>query len=59
MGNILTFANYIDGRLCAPRNGRYLDVHEPAIGAVYAQCPDSGIADIDAAAGAALRAFPA
>jgi aminomuconate-semialdehyde/2-hydroxymuconate-6-semialdehyde dehydrogenase len=58
MSDTLVFANYIDGRLCAPRHGRYLDVHEPAIGAVYAQCPDSDAADIDAAVGAAQGAFP-
>lgn len=59
MSDSLVFANYIDGRLCAPRSGRYLDVFEPAVGAVYAQCPDSDAADIDAAVGAAQRAFPA
>ena len=37
----------------------YLEVFEPAIGAVYARCPDSGAADVDAAVAAALRAFPA
>ncbi|HEY8010530.1 MAG TPA: aldehyde dehydrogenase [Rudaea sp.] len=56
---ILTLANYIDGALQPPRAGRYLDVHEPAIGAVYARCPDSSAEDIDAAVGAAQRAFPA
>jgi aminomuconate-semialdehyde/2-hydroxymuconate-6-semialdehyde dehydrogenase len=55
----ILLANYIDGRLHAPRNGRYLDVYEPAIGAVYAHCPDSDAADIDAAVSAAQRAFPA
>ena len=59
MSDVLIFANYIDGRLCAPRNGRYLDVFEPAIGAVYAHCPDSDAADIDTAVDAAQRAFPA
>src|SRR5258707_5478225 len=58
MSDTLVFANYIDGRLCAPRHGRYLDVHEPAIGVAYAQCPDSDAADIDAAVGAAQGAFP-
>lgn len=59
MSDAIVFANYIDGCQCASRNGRYLDVHEPAIGAVYAQCPDSDAADIDAAVSAAQRAFPA
>jgi len=52
-------ANYIDGRLCAPRSVRYLDVFEPATGKVYADCPDSNVQDIDAAIAAAQRAFPA
>jgi len=54
----ICLSNYIDGRLWPPRNDRHLDVFEPAIGAVYAQCPDSGAADIDAAVAAAQRAFP-
>ena len=52
-------ANYIDGRLCAPSAARYLDVFEPATGAVYAHCPDSSAVDVDAAIAAARRAFPA
>ena len=51
--------NYIDGRSSAPDAGRYLDVFEPAAGTVFAQCPDSDAADIDAAVAAAQRAFPA
>ncbi|HEX6832084.1 MAG TPA: aldehyde dehydrogenase, partial [Rudaea sp.] len=48
-----------DGRLEAPRDGRFIDVHEPATGTVYARCPDSQADDIDAATQAAQRAFPA
>src|SRR5260221_8816372 len=59
MTDRLALANYIDGRLCAPRTARYLDVYEPATGKVYADCPDSGAQDIDAAIAAAQRAFPA
>jgi len=59
MPDRLILANYIDGRLCAPRTARHLDVYEPAIGRVYADCPDSGAQDIDAAIAAAQRAFPA
>jgi len=54
----LTLANYIDGSLIPPRGGRYLDVFEPAIGQPFARCPDSDQGDIDAAVGAAQRAFP-
>ncbi|TLY50063.1 MAG: aldehyde dehydrogenase [Gammaproteobacteria bacterium] len=55
----LVLANFIDGVLAPPRAARYLDVFEPATGAVFARCPDSDAADIDAAAQAAQRAFPA
>ena len=54
-----TLSNYIDGRLCVPRSGAYLEVFEPAIGAVYAHCADSDATDVDAAVDAASRAFPA
>jgi aminomuconate-semialdehyde/2-hydroxymuconate-6-semialdehyde dehydrogenase len=52
----LHLANLIDGRLQAPIHGAWLDVHEPATGAVFAHCPDSGPADVDAAVAAAGRA---
>ena len=54
----LVLANYIDGRLCAPRTARYIDVFEPATGRAYADCPDSGPDDVAAAITAAQRAFP-
>lgn len=52
-------ANLIDGRLQGPWGDQWLPVHEPATGAVFAQCPDSSAADVDAAAKAAQRAAPA
>ncbi|MDE3073353.1 MAG: aldehyde dehydrogenase family protein, partial [Pseudomonadota bacterium] len=52
----LHLANLIDGRLQAPIHGAWLDVHEPATGAAFAHCPDSGPADVDAAVAAAGRA---
>jgi aminomuconate-semialdehyde/2-hydroxymuconate-6-semialdehyde dehydrogenase len=55
----ITLGNYVDGRLVAPRVDRYVEVFEPAAGTVFAHCPDSGAADIDAAVAAAQRAFPA
>jgi aminomuconate-semialdehyde/2-hydroxymuconate-6-semialdehyde dehydrogenase len=58
MSDPLVLANYIDGRLCAPRTARYLDVFEPATGKAYATCPDSGQDDLEAAVTAAQRAFP-
>ena len=59
MSNFLRLANLIDGRPQAPLEGRHLDVHEPATGAVFAQCPDSDRADVHAAVEAAHRAAPA
>ena len=53
---ILRLANLIDGRLLAPFNDAWLDVHEPATAAVFAQCPDSDATDVNAAVVAASRA---
>jgi aminomuconate-semialdehyde/2-hydroxymuconate-6-semialdehyde dehydrogenase len=55
---IARLANLIDGRLCAPHHDAWLEVHEPATGAVFAHCPDSAAADVDAAIAAASRAAP-
>ncbi|HEX7382462.1 MAG TPA: aldehyde dehydrogenase family protein, partial [Nevskiaceae bacterium] len=52
-------SNLIDGKLVAPVGGRYLDVFEPATGAVYAACPDSDERDVELAVQAAQRAAPA
>jgi len=52
----LRLANLIDGRLQAPLHNAWLDVHEPATGTVFAHCPDSSAADVDAAVAAAGRA---
>ncbi len=48
--------NYIDGTLRPPLSGRFLDVTNPALGAVFARCPDSDSGDVDAAALAAKNA---
>ena len=50
--------NLLDGRLQPAQAGAFLDVYEPATGAVFARCPDSDGADVDAAVSAARRAFP-
>jgi aminomuconate-semialdehyde/2-hydroxymuconate-6-semialdehyde dehydrogenase len=55
----LRLANFIDGEFRAPQSARYLPVVEPATGSVYAEVPDSGAADVDAAVAAASRAAPA
>ena len=50
--------NLIDGRMVAANGGGWLDVFEPATGAVFAQCADSDASDVDAAVAAAQRAAP-
>jgi aminomuconate-semialdehyde/2-hydroxymuconate-6-semialdehyde dehydrogenase len=55
----LRLLNHINGRALAPAADRWLDVHEPATGEVYARCPASDAADVDAAVAAARQAFPA
>jgi aminomuconate-semialdehyde/2-hydroxymuconate-6-semialdehyde dehydrogenase len=54
--SIQRLANLIDGCLQPPRHDAWLDVHEPATAAVFAHCPDSSAADVDAAVIAASRA---
>lgn len=52
----MRLANLIDGRLQAPHHDAWLEVREPATGAVFASCPDSSSLDVDAAVEAAGRA---
>jgi aminomuconate-semialdehyde/2-hydroxymuconate-6-semialdehyde dehydrogenase len=54
----MRLANLIDGHPQAPSHARYLDVFEPATGQVFAHCPDSDAADVEAAVQAAQRAAP-
>jgi aminomuconate-semialdehyde/2-hydroxymuconate-6-semialdehyde dehydrogenase len=54
----LRLANLIDGRPVAPRGDRWLEVYEPASGAVLAACPDSDADDVAAAVAAAQAAAP-
>ncbi|MGH8658392.1 MAG: aldehyde dehydrogenase [Gammaproteobacteria bacterium] len=54
-----TIANYIDGRLVPPLEGRYLENFEPATGRVYSRVPASDAQDIQAAVAAAQSAFSA
>jgi aminomuconate-semialdehyde/2-hydroxymuconate-6-semialdehyde dehydrogenase len=48
--------NYIGGQFAEPKTVRYLPVIEPAIGAAYAEVPDSGELDARAAVLAAHQA---
>ncbi|AOK28279.1 aldehyde dehydrogenase [Burkholderia singularis] len=52
-----TFGNWIDGRICEPRSGRYLSVVDPATEKTIAQAAASDARDVDAAVAAARRAF--
>jgi aminomuconate-semialdehyde/2-hydroxymuconate-6-semialdehyde dehydrogenase len=54
-----SLSNFINGESVAPRSGQYLDLIEPATGAVHARCPAAGADDVAAAVDAASRAFPA
>jgi aminomuconate-semialdehyde/2-hydroxymuconate-6-semialdehyde dehydrogenase len=58
MSDPIELANLIDGRRQAPLSGAFLDVFEPATGQIFARCPASTKADVDAAISAAVRAAP-
>jgi aminomuconate-semialdehyde/2-hydroxymuconate-6-semialdehyde dehydrogenase len=49
--------NFVDGEFRPPCSGRYLPDIDPATGEVIAEIADSGPEDVDAAVGAASRAF--
>lgn len=53
-----TISDYINGTLCPPHSGRYIDNYEPATGKVYSLIPDSNGHDVDVAVAAAQTAFP-
>lgn len=50
--------NYIDGKLCEPNAGKYLENVNPAEGSVYGTLPDSDAEDVKQAVLAAQAAFP-
>jgi aminomuconate-semialdehyde/2-hydroxymuconate-6-semialdehyde dehydrogenase len=51
--------NYVDGKLRAPRDGKYLKNWRPSTGAVYSEVPDSSPEDVRQAVAAAEKALPA
>ena len=59
MSDLPQYQNLINGKLCAPASGRYLDVENPATGEIWAQIPASDHGDVDTAVEAAAAAFPA
>ena len=48
---------YIDGRYVEPTSGRSLPSVNPYTGQVWAEIPDAGVADVEAAVAAAERAY--
>lgn len=56
-GGAEALQNYVDGRWCEAADGRRVDHRDPATGAVIVRLPESSVADVDAAARAARRAF--
>ncbi len=56
MSELPQLENLIGGLSRAPRDGRYLEVFEPATGRAFRLCPASSKADVDAAIAAAALA---
>ena len=50
-------SNYINGQLVAPSSRQYMDLYDPSTGSVYAQVPESDLADVESAVAAAEKAF--
>ncbi|HEX4344787.1 MAG TPA: gamma-aminobutyraldehyde dehydrogenase [Solirubrobacteraceae bacterium] len=57
MSTVTTIDNFIGGAFAAPRAGATEEVRNPATGEVIAVAPLSDASDVDAAVGAASRAF--
>src|SRR5690606_26710389 len=58
-GMSLRLSHLIGGQARPPAGDAWLEVHEPATGQAFGQCPDGSAADVDAAVAAARTAFPA
>ena len=54
----LKIENFIDGKFTTPRNGTYLDNHNPATGKVTTKIPNSDNEDVELAVKAARKALP-
>lgn len=55
--SVVRYGLFIDNEMVEPSGSDYLDVVNPASGAVWAQVPDASSADVDRAVAAARRAF--
>src|SRR5512146_2781047 len=53
----MSYSLYIDGQFTSSRSGRTIDVINPATQEIIARVPDGDASDVDAAVGAARRAF--
>ncbi|MGC4020593.1 MAG: aldehyde dehydrogenase family protein [Cyclobacteriaceae bacterium] len=51
--------NYVNGKLIVPASGKFLDNYNPSEGKVYSLVADSDERDVNEAANAAKKAFPA
>ena len=54
---MIQLQNYINGKMCPPAGGTYIDNVNPATGEVYAKIPNSSEADVNNAVLAAQAAF--
>jgi aminomuconate-semialdehyde/2-hydroxymuconate-6-semialdehyde dehydrogenase len=55
----MRLTHHIGGEATEPASGRWLDVHEPATGSLFAQCAAGSEADVERAVRAGEAAFPA
>ena len=44
---MIEIKNYINGELLDSTIGNYIDIYNPSIGKIFAQCPNSTEADLD------------
>ena len=54
---MLEIKNYINGELLRSSNKNYIDIFNPSIGKVYAQCPNSSEEDLEIAINSSEEAF--
>jgi len=57
VSGVENLGNFVDGRQVEAGNGVWIDVHNPASGALIARIPDSTAADVDRAVKSARLAF--
>ena len=55
---MIKIKNYINGKLSVPSNKSHIDIFNPSVGEVYAQCPNSNEIDLQNAIKSAESSFP-